>query len=79
MPLIGTRRLVLTATTLNRLNEALVGNSIVRDCNLKAELRDGVLVVVGNVKSYYAKQVALQLAMQIAPDVYILTTEIVVE
>lgn len=69
----------MTPSTLALLNEELVKNPTVRGFNLKAELRDGVLVVVGKVRSYYVKQVALHLARQHAPDTYILTTEILVE
>lgn len=69
----------MTPSSLDLLNEALIKNPTVRHCNLKAELRDGILVVVGKVRSYYVKQVALHLARQHAPDTYILTTEILVE
>lgn len=65
--------------TLAQFNEELINNPHVRHCKLKAELRDGKLVVIGKVRSYYLKQRALHLAMQWAKDTYVLTTEIVVE
>ena len=66
--------------TLAKFNEELVSNPTVRNCNLKAELRDGKLAVVGKVKTFYMKQLALHLARKWAPHhTYILTTEIVVE
>ena len=67
----------MNPAALAQFNEELVRK--VRGCDLRAELRDGQLVVMGKVGSYYNKQIALHLARQWAPDIFILTTEIIVE
>lgn len=70
----------MTPDALVLLNEDLQTNPTIRHYNLKAEFQADRLVVVGKVRSYYQKQVALHLVRKHAPHhVFILTTEIVVE
>ena len=66
---------------LASFNDALESHPTIRQFNLKAELRgDDELAVIGKVRSYHQKQIAIQLAMKWAePHIFILTTEIVVD
>lgn len=64
--------------TAEQLNVDLQNNSTVRQCNLQAYVRDGILVVSGLVHTYYQKQIALYLASKISQKRFQVDAEILV-